>query len=89
MLSIVPGGFLCAVMISKLGAADDLHFEITDEDQIGLYGEFTVPRQLTCGGIMLPEPIPNMNSAYGYWLKLPRKFPKLEIISINQMQDYG
>src|ERR1700677_1381303 len=84
-LHLNPGGWLTAIMVRKYTANMDMHFEITGEDYNSLYGEFTVYPQMNCGGLMLPEPIPNVNAANGYWLKLPDNMCDITVISVNRM----
>jgi hypothetical protein len=39
-----------------------------------------------CGGTMLAEPLPNINTACLYILKIPAQAPALEIITVNRRQ---
>lgn len=81
---IPPGGWLAAILVRKLDYPHkDLQFELTDYDGSALYASFTVDQLLNCGGIMLPEPIPNVNAACPYVLKIPAGCPALEIITVN------
>jgi hypothetical protein len=86
---IRPGGWLTAIMVRKHQNNLDMHFEITDGDYNALYGEFTVYPQMNCGGLILPEPIPNVNTACGYWLKLPENMCDITVISVNRMMNRG
>jgi hypothetical protein len=89
LMALNPGGWLTAVMVRKHRNNMDMKFEITNEDYNPLFGEFIVYPQMTCGGIILPEPIPNMSSACRYWLKLPENMCDITIISVNRMMRYG
>jgi hypothetical protein len=89
LMRINPGGWLAAIMVRKHRNNLDMHFEITDEDYNQLYGEFTVYAQMTCGGLMLPEPIPNVNAAHGYMLRLPENMCSITVITVNRMMRHG
>jgi hypothetical protein len=88
-MKLNPGGWLTAIMVRKHLNNLDMHFEITDEDYNALYGEFTVWPDMNCGGLILPEPIPNMNAANGYWLRLPENMTDITVISVNRMMSRG
>lgn len=88
-MHIRASGWLTAIMVRKYQSNLDMHFEITDEDYNGLYGEFTVRPEMNCGGLILPEPIPNVNAANGYWLKLPDNMCNITVISVNRMLSRG
>jgi len=83
---MLPGGFLSAVLVRRLGISDDVRFEVTDYDGHALYAEFTLSCVLTCGGVMLKEPVPNLDMRFRYLLRALDDAPELEIISVNRMQ---
>jgi hypothetical protein len=86
---VIPvGGWLSAIMVKKLGSADDLLFELTDENYMALYADFTVEAIMSCGGVMLDEPLPNVNTRFPYYLTLPGNCPDLEIITVNRQLDW-
>ncbi|HEX4661891.1 MAG TPA: hypothetical protein VH307_31230 [Streptosporangiaceae bacterium] len=60
--------------------------EITDVDGSGLYGEFVIRigYGFHQGGILFPEPIPNMNAAQPYVLRFLDKPPALKVFSIQR-----
>lgn len=86
-LSINPGGWLCAIMVRKLGFCDDMKFELTGGDQV-LYAGFTVWAQMNCGGVTF-DPVPNVSSKDVYWLSVPEARCELEVISVNRMLRHG
>lgn len=78
-----PGGYIIAIAISagtdipfnRNGSMYRAEFEVTDIDQMALYGTIKWQYQLSSCGIGFPEPIPNFNSKFSYVIK--RKYPKV------------
>jgi len=74
---MLPGGFLSAVLVRRFGPSDDVKFEVTDYDGLALYAEFTLSHMLMCGGVMLKEPVPNLNARFRYVLRALDDAPEL------------
>jgi hypothetical protein len=88
---IPPTGFLAAVGVMLLdygSSPEPMDFEITGPDHVALFGKFTVHTELGFhkGGVMFPEPIPNMNVAVPYILVAPSGHPRLEITTVGMWQ---
>lgn len=62
-----------------------IRVEITDCNDSALYGRFTIPvgRGYHKGGVLLPEPIPDMNSAFPYFLRFRDRPPALHVFKLG------
>lgn len=58
--------------------------EVTDPDDVGLYGRFVIPIATGYhkGGVLFPELLPNLNSAFPYVLRFLDKPPALRVFQI-------
>jgi hypothetical protein len=88
-LELTPGGYLTALMATKIkGNAESLSFILVSKgDPLTIYAQFTVKPLFTCGGKWF-DPIPNLNAAYPYVLVIPPNAPELEIISVDRRQAF-
>lgn len=88
-VDLPPGGWLQGVLVRPLDRHSGIRCELTDSNLVGLWGQFTVPSYMTQHGMMLDEPVPNMNSSCPYVLRILGPHPAVEITIINRDHDHG
>jgi hypothetical protein len=84
---LTPSGFLVGVTVdlASYGTEEALHFELTDIDCIGLYGEFVVRSGFGFhqGGTLL-QALPNFNAAMPYVLRVIEKdHPEIKVTALS------
>lgn len=93
-----PGGYLTAVS-AEVESVDGwtsprseradldgiLRVKLTNWEESALYGRFMIPfgQGFHKGGVLLPEPLPNFNSAVPYVLHFIDKPPALRIFTVS------
>lgn len=85
-----PTGWLAGIVLEVDDIEPAISFELTDEDDIALYGSAEKKSYRESYGmdnrivaIKLPAPIPNMNAAHGYVLRAEtEKSAKLKILQL-------
>jgi hypothetical protein len=85
VMALPPGGYLAAILAKKFAGMDDWPFYLKDVNGAHLTG-FILYAQLSCGGVMLEYPVPNLNSAACYSLKFSPLPCKVEFTLIHRTQ---
>lgn len=97
-----PGGWLVAVTVQVdrqrpdftwpegMNRNEPLHIEITDGAYTPLFGGFDIDCHtgFDQGGIAFEEPLPNLNTACPYVLRIEGAHPHLLVYTVNCWPDY-
>jgi hypothetical protein len=94
MITLPVGGYLVAVSAEVdlhagwpgyVDRENNIRAEITNWDEVALYGDFEIAHVYGFhkGGVLFPEPLPNVNSACPYVVKLSDNAPPLRIHAVH------